>query len=114
MASKNSGAESATGTTTKASKTAAAPKVKTYKRLGDALTAFDAGEMPRGTKLIVGPAKTSIVHTTKNTLTVFFVFDGSPSDFVTLLLRQVVKSKLKVDITDGSATAKNTPSDDGE
>lgn len=75
---------------------ATTPKVKTYKKLGDALVAFDNGLFPKGTKIEIGPTSTRITRQTKHTRTDFFVFEGNPSQFAALLLKQIVKTKLKV------------------
>jgi hypothetical protein len=117
MGKKKDGAAGATGTTKKASKTAAseAPKVKTYKRLGDALAAFDNGEFPRGTKLVIAEAGTSIVVPSRkgDPPIVPFHFLGTPTEFAAAVLRQVVKTRLKVEYAEQTKVLPAS-SDDGE
>jgi len=69
-----------------------------FKKLGDALGAFDRGELPKGTKLFVGPMFTILAHRTKNTQDIFYRFEGTPSDFVRLVLGKMTVSKIKVEV----------------
>jgi len=123
MSKKNDGAAGVTGTTKKASKTAAseAPKVKTYKKLGDALAAFEAGETPRGTKLVIAAAGSVIEVTSRkgNPPTELYRFDGTPSQFATAVLKQVAKTKVRIEVIElpaalAALNPMSSPADDGE
>ena len=67
-----------------------------FKKLGDALGAFDRGELPKGTNLVVGPMFTILVHRTKNTQNIFYKFEGTPAEVVRLVLGKMTVSKIKV------------------
>lgn len=113
------GKKNDTGTTTKTtSKAAAPPKVKTYKRLGDALAAFDNGETPRGTKLTIAAAGTVIAAPAKKgePPVELYRFNGTPSQFASAVLKQVVKTKLRIDVNEHASAlaALNPPSDSSE
>lgn len=99
-------------TSRKPEKTAAP---KTYKKLGDAFIAFDNGELPRGTKLVIGEAGTSVVAPSRKGApsNVLCHFDGTPTALAAALLRQVIKTKLKIEVL-GSTQANPPASATGE
>ena len=105
-------------TKTKATKKQDAPK--TYKKLGDALVAFDNGETPRGAKIVIAAAATviKVPGTKTKPPTELYRFNGTPSQFATAVLKQVVKTKLRIEVNELPAAleALNPPksSDDGE
>jgi hypothetical protein len=71
-----------------------------FKKLGDALAAFERGELPKGTKLVIGETSTIITKRTKLTGEVFYKFDGSPAKFAQSLFAKHVgmSTKLKVEL----------------
>ena len=75
-----------------------------FKKLGDALGAFDRGELPKGTKLFVGPMFTILAHRTKNTQDIFYKFEGTPAEFVCLVLGKMTVSKIKVEVEELPST----------
>lgn len=83
-------------------------KPKTYKRISDALTGFDDGEMQRGTTMVVGPTHTAIQKSNPNAHKEYFRFEGSPAQFVAHLMKHVIGSKLKVEIVEPDPDASPT------
>lgn len=114
MASKTTGAAGATKNTVKTTGTKL-EAVKTFKKLGDALVAFDNGEMPKGTTLEIGATSTRITRKTKLTREVFYLFNGTPAQFAEHVLKRVVNLKMKVELVDGQPPpAEKLRADDGE
>jgi hypothetical protein len=75
-----------------------------FKKLSDALAAFDRGELPKGTKLFVGATTTILARRMKNTQDIFYKFEGTPSEFVRLVLGKLTTTKIKVEVEELPST----------
>lgn len=75
-----------------------------FKHLNIAMMAFDDGKLPKGTKLFVGPTTTMLARRTKNTQDIFYKFEGTPAEFVRLVLGKLNMSKIKVEVEEANAT----------
>lgn len=84
-------------------------QTKQFKKITDAFSACARGELPPGTKLVIGATNTKLVKTTKNTQSVFFTFEGTPAQFAKLLLTKAptIPSNLKIEIEEPSKAAKS-------
>ena len=69
-----------------------------------ALAAFDRGELPKGAKLFVGPMFTILAHRTKKAQDIFYKFEGTPAEFVRLVLGKMTVSKIKVEVEELPST----------
>lgn len=83
-----------------------------FKKLGDALAAFNRGELPKGTKLFVGATSTTLARRTKNTQDIFYKFEGTPYEFVRLVFGKLTTSKIKVEVDEASLASTSDASDE--
>lgn len=80
-----------------------------FKKLGDALAAFNRGELPKGTKLFVGATSTTLARRTKNTQDIFYKFEGTP---FRLVFGKLTTSKIKVEVDEASLASTSDASDE--
>lgn len=85
---------------------------KPFKKLPDALGALGRGELPKGTKFVIGATNTRLVKTTKNTQTIYFAFEGTPAQFAKLVLAKATDHGVKVEIEEAAGTSAKSGDDE--